>query len=193
MKLKFENITISGGVAVGKNTLRDNLMPYLKPYGWRFKSSGQIVRDYLNEYLTPHASWAPEKLHKEIDNKVQSILKTEKLWVIEAWLAGWLARQFSNCLRVLLICSNKALQVDRVANRDKVTIEQAKQFVKEREEDNLRTFNKIYDAVDIFSPKNYHLVIDTYSTGPLETVGKVLDALGYDHKKIEINKVLPKK
>lgn len=187
MILKYENITISGSVAVGKNTLRDNLMPYLKPYRWRFKSSGQIVRDYLKEYVTPHASWAPEKLHQKIDNKVQKILKTEKNWVIEAWLAGWLAREYKNCLRVLLICSNKALQVDRVANRDRVTIEQAKQFIKQREEDNLTTFKKIYDADDIFSPKNYHLVIDTYSTGPLETVGKVLDALGYDHKKIEIN------
>lgn len=185
MHFPYDNITISGGVAVGKNTLRDNLMTYLTPHGWKYKSSGQIVRDYLKEYVLPNASKAPEALHREIDNKVLEILKNEKKWVIEAWLAGWLARDLKNTLRVLLTCSNKAIQIDRVVNRDKVSIEQAKQFIREREEDNQRTFKDIYHAEDIFSPIHYHLVIDTYSSGPMETVGKVLDALKFNHAKVE--------
>lgn len=179
MNLKFDNITISGGVAVGKGTLLSNLQPYLKNRGWKFKASGQIVRDYTKEYIKPNASLAPDELHKKIDSKVYENLKKDKNWVIEAWLAGWLARKLPKTLRILLICSNKALQVDRVVNRDKVSVNDAKKYIEEREEDNQKTFKRIYNAINIFSPKFYQLVIDTYSSGPLETVGKVLDKLGY--------------
>ena len=46
MNLKFKNITISGGVSTGKNTLLDNLKPHLEPQGWKFTSGGQILRDF---------------------------------------------------------------------------------------------------------------------------------------------------
>ena len=36
---------------------------------------------------------------------------------------------------------------------------------------------------DFFDPKYYHLVIDTYSSGPNETVGIVLDKLGFTNGK----------
>ena len=182
MKLKYDNITISGGVAVGKGTLLNNLKPYLEPYGWKFRASGQIVRDYTKEYIKPNASLAPDELHKKIDSKVLELLKNETKWAIEAWLSGWLARKLTKTLRILLICSDKALQIDRVANRDKISVTDAKKFIEEREEDNIRTFKRIYNAVDIFNSKYYQLVTDTYSLGPLETAGKVLDKMGYQAK-----------
>lgn len=179
MKLKFDNITISGGIAVGKNTLMDNLKSYLEPDGWKFRSSGQIVRDYSKEYVLPLASLAPDELHHKIDDKVRDLLKNEKHWVIEAWLSGYLAKDFDNTLRVLLVCSENSLRVDRVANRDKVSIQQAIEYIKKREEDNEKTFNRIYKFKDYWNPRHYQLVIDTYSSGQMETVGKVLDTLGF--------------
>jgi cytidylate kinase len=122
-----------------------------------------------------------EKIHRLIDERTIKLLK-EGHYVINSWLAGFMARNFEDTLRVLLICSNPALKVDRVVNRDKVTIEEAKRMIKEREEDNLKTWKKIYGDFDFFDPKYYHLVIDTYSSGPLETVGKVLDRLGFKNK-----------
>ncbi|MCS7093356.1 MAG: cytidylate kinase family protein [Patescibacteria group bacterium] len=180
INLNWENITISGGVATGKNTLLKNLRPYLEPLGWKFASGGIILRDYLKEYKHPLASQADEKIHRYIDKRTISLLK-EGHYVIESWLAGFMARNFSNTLRVFLICSNPALKIDRVVNRDKVSIAEAKGMIKEREIDNLKTWRKIYGDYDFFDPKYYHLVIDTYSSGPLETVGKVLDRLGYKH------------
>ena len=41
--------------------------------------------------------------------------------------------------------------------------------------------HEIYGDYNFFDPKYFHLIIDTYSSGPLETVGKVLDKLGYKH------------
>ncbi|MBI4009108.1 cytidylate kinase family protein [Candidatus Roizmanbacteria bacterium] len=179
MKLKYDNITISGGVATGKNTLLNNLKSYLMPYGWKFTSGGQLLRDFAKEYVQPLASLADKKFHNQLDDRTRKLLTKKGRYVIEAWLAGFMARDLKNTLRVLLICSNGALRVDRVVNRDKVSIEKAKKFIKERERINFKEFKKFYGDHDFFNPKYYHLVIDTYSSGPFETTGKVLDKLGY--------------
>jgi cytidylate kinase len=177
-KLKFENITISGGVAVGKNTLHANLKPYLEPLGWNFTSGGQLLRNFTKEYIQPLASLAPDDFHHKLDDRTKSLLE-EGHCVIEAWLAGFMAKDRKDTLRILLTCSNDALRVDRVANRDNISIEKAKDYIKEREEGNIKEWKRIYGDHHFFDPRHYHLVIDTYSSGPHETVGIVLDRLGY--------------
>lgn len=179
--LKYKNITISGGVASGKNTLLNNLKPFLEPLGWKFTSGGQILRDYLKEYINPLAGKAPDDIHHQIDKRTINLLK-QGYFVIESWLAGFMARDRKDTLRVLLFCSNPALKIDRVVNRDKVKVDEAKKIIKEREENNFLTWKKIYGDYNFFDKKYYHLIIDTYSSGPLETVGKVLDALGFINK-----------
>lgn len=180
MKLKFNNITISGGVSVGKNTLLNNLKSYLLPLGWKFTSGGQILRDFTKENVQPLASLVDKNFHQQIEERTKRLLTKEGPYVIEAWLAGFVARNLHNTLRVLLTCSNEALKVDRVVNRDKVTIDEAKKYIKQRETDNFKTWHSIYGEYDFLSPKYYHLIIDTYSSGQLETVGKVLDKIGYN-------------
>lgn len=178
MNLKYKNITISGGVATGKNTLLNNLKSFLEPLGWNFASGGQILRDYLKEYINPKAGQAPVDIHHQIDRRTIGLLNKGH-YVIESWLAGFMARKKKDTLRILLICSNPALKIDRVVNRDRVSIDKAKKIIKEREEDNFKTWKKIYGDYNFFDPQYYHLIIDTFSSGPLETVGRVLDALGY--------------
>jgi len=186
--MNFNNITVSGGVSTGKNTLLNNLKPYLKPLGWKFASGGQLLRDFTKEYVHPLASLADKEFHNRLDDRTKRLLTEQGHYVIEAWLAGFMARNLKDTLRILLTCSNNALKIDRVANRDKITIEQAKKFIKEREEGNFKEWKKIYGDNNFFDKKYYHIVIDTYSSGPLETVGKVLDKLGYNHDKIFTNK-----
>lgn len=164
---------------MGKNTLLNNLKPYLKRLGFKFRSSGQFLRQHTNEFIQPLSSLASDQFHRSVEDKVFELLKKEKGWVIEGWLAGFVARQLKNTLRVLLICSQESLKVDRVVNRDKITVDKAKKFIKEREEDNFKVWQKLYGNYNFFNPKYYNLVIDTYSSGPLETAGKVLDKLGY--------------
>ena len=177
--MKYKNITISGGVAVGKNTLQENLKSYLQPQGFKFTSGGQLLRDFSREYVQPLASLAPDEFHHKLDDRTKKLLGEGK-YVIEAWLAGFMARERDDTLRILLICSHDSVRIDRVVNRDKVTIEKAKAYIKDREETNFREWKRIYGDHDFFDPKYYHLVIDTYSSGPNETVGKVLDKLGYN-------------
>jgi cytidylate kinase len=191
MQFHFDNITISGGVAVGKSTLIDNLKPYLEPYNWKFKSVGDIFRDYVKEHVAPNASLVPDDFDRAMEKEVERKLTEEKHWIIQAWISGFVARKLPHTLRVLLICKDNSLRVDRVANRDKITVEQAKHFIKEREQDNISKYKRLYGDYNFWDPTYYHLVIDTYSSGQLETTGMVLDKLGYDISKIEVEKKLP--
>lgn len=183
MNLNYENITISGGVAVGKNTLKDNLVSHLEPLGWKFTSGGQLNRDFTKENIAPLASNVSEEFNRFIEKRTHDLLTKEKNYVIEAWLAGFVARELKNTLRILLVCGNDALRVDRVANRDKITVAEALEIIKKRENDNLAEWRRIYGDYNFFDPQYYHLVIDTYSSGQMETVGIVLDKLGYRGKK----------
>ncbi|MFA9288509.1 MAG: cytidylate kinase family protein [Weeksellaceae bacterium] len=179
MELKFNNITISGGVAVGKNTLLDNLKLSLQPEGWKFTSGGQLNRDFTKENISPHAANVSEEFNRYIEQRTEDLLTKEGHYVIEAWLAGFVAREFKDTLRILLVCKDDRLRIDRVANRDRITIAEAKEVISKRENENFKEWRRIYGDYDFFSPEYYHLVIDTYSSGPMETVGIVLDKLGY--------------
>ena len=67
MQLNYRNIAISGGIAVGKGTLRENLRPYLEPLGWQFRSGGDILREYTKEHVNPLAKLADDDFHRALD------------------------------------------------------------------------------------------------------------------------------
>lgn len=179
MELKFENITISGGVAVGKSTLENNLKAFLQPLGWKFKSVGDIHREHLKDNVMPEAIKVSDDFDREIEAEVFQLLSTQKHNVVQAWISGFVARELKNTLRILLICKENALRVDRVSNRDNVSIQQAKEFIKKREEGNINKYKRLYGDHNFWDPQYYHLVIDTYAKGRIECVDEVLDALGY--------------
>lgn len=187
MKFNYDNIAISGKIATGTTTLFNNLKIYLQPLGWKFRSSGQIIREITKENLFPAANLAEDKIHRELEKRARNLLKNKKHWVVEGWLAGYIARDLKNVLKVLLICSEDSLRIDRVVNRDNVTVEEAKKLIQEREKANVETWKRLYGTDDFWNPKYFDLVIDTYSSGPLETVGKVLDKLGYSKYFLEKN------
>lgn len=184
---KFTNITISGGIGVGTTTLMKNLQPYLESYGWKFKSTGQFIREYTKENLLPTATLVSDDFDRDIEKKAYETLKNEKNRVIEAWLGGFVARGLPHVLRVLLTCSKEDIRVDRIANRDNISIAQAKENIKKREEENFKKWRRIYGDYNFFDQKFYSVVIDTYESGPLETVGKVLDVLGYKNSHLPIH------
>ncbi len=184
MEFTYDNITISGGIAVGKNTLRDNLLEILTPLGWKFKSAGQIVRDISHEKKMPLASLVSDEFNRDLENEIKSILEKEKHWIVEAWLGGFTARHLEKTLRVLLICSHKELRIDRVANREKVSIEEAKKLINDREKGNFEKYKHLYGDYNFWDPKYYHIVLDTYSMGQRETTEKVLETLGYHRKSV---------
>jgi len=180
---KYRLITISGKIAVGTTTLTKNLILVL---GWKHINFGALQREYdrknnINENRQG-AIARPDDHEKEMEAMGDKILKNEGHIIYEAWLSGFLARDYKDVLRVLLVCTHDDIRVDRVVNRDNITISEAKKWMEQRETENTKKWQKLYGNYDFWNPKYYNLVIDTYQKGPMETVGKVLDKLGFKHK-----------
>lgn len=180
MEYKYSRITISGKIAVGTSTLAKKLEQIL---GWKYINAGAIQRQYDREHnLNENKIGAlsrPDEHEKAIEAMTKKMLQTESNIIYEAWLAGFVAQGISGVLKVLLICSNDAIRVDRIVNRDNLTVDEAKHFIKQREEENIVKWQKLYGKHKFWDPKFYDLVIDTYASGAMETMGKVLDKLGY--------------
>ncbi|MBI5127101.1 cytidylate kinase family protein [Candidatus Roizmanbacteria bacterium] len=180
---KYRLITVSGKVAVGTTTLTKNLVHTL---GWKHINFGALQRQYdrkhgINENRQGAVARSDDH-EKKMEEMGEKMLKIEKNIIYEAWLSGFLARNYKDVLRVLLFCSHEDLKVDRVVNRENISIEEAKHWIKQREEENEKKWKKLYGDYDFWDKKYFNLVIDTYKTGPMETLGKVLDKLGFRHK-----------
>lgn len=175
--LKYRNITISGRAASGATTLSKSLAEKL---GWKLINGGELYREYAQKNGIPleKTTLSADKYHLQLDNFIKDKLQNENQLVIESWLAGFDAREISGVFKVLVTCSDDAVRVDRLVNRDKITIEEAKRHLKTREEENLKKWEKLYQTHDFWSPNLYDLVIDTYANGPTETLNIVLKAIG---------------
>lgn len=175
---KYHNITISGKYATGTTTLAKNLIEALK---WKHVNIGEIQRRYDREHGRNEnlqgALDRPDEHERQMEATTKKMLSTESNLIYEAWLAGFVAKDIPGTLKVLLICSDEAVLIDRVANRDSVSVEDAKKYIKQREGENEVKWKKLYGDHDFWDPKYYDLVIDTYSSGQLETLGRVLDKL----------------
>lgn len=180
---KYRIITVSGKIAVGTTTLSKNLAHVL---GWKHINFGALQREFdrknnINENM--QGALARSDTHeREIEEMGEKMLNTENNLIYEAWLSGFLARNYKDVLKVLLICSHDDIRVDRVANRENITIAEAKKWIKQREVENEEKWKKLYGNFDFWSPEYYNLTIDTYRKGPMETLGKVLDKLAFRHK-----------
>jgi cytidylate kinase len=187
--LKYASIAISGKPGAGRSTLLKNLIPIVAPLGWETFSGGDWSRQFaVNEGKhkadDPTHHFAVD-VSEEIDHKIDLALRDKladpKTHVaVESWIAGWNMRGLKHVLKVLLMCDD-ALRIDRVVNRDNLSVDEAKDHIWSREDSNLSKWSRMYKVpkADFWDPKHYDLVINTYSHGPVETLDLVLQALGY--------------
>jgi len=184
---KYSSIAIAGPPGAGRSTLLKNLRPYLEPLQWEFFSGGEWARQFAIESgkhdakdVTHHkATDYGDDIDFKIDVSLREKLTYNTVHVaVESWIAGWNMRGLKHVLKVLLMCDD-SLRIDRVVNRDTLTVVDAKKHLREREEANMTKWKRMYGVSDFWDPKYYDLVINTYSHGPTETVDLVLQALGY--------------
>ncbi len=187
--LKYSSIAISGRPGAGRSTLLNNLKPIIVPLGWETFSGGDWSRQFSIQ-MGKHdpkdakhhlATDYGEDIDHQIDLALREKLANPKTHVaVESWIAGWNMRGFKHVLKILLMCDD-ALRIDRIVNRDNLSVNEAKKHIRDREEANLTKWSKMYHVPkkDFWDPKHYDLVLNTYSHGPQETLGVVLQALGY--------------
>jgi predicted cytidylate kinase len=175
---KFHNITVSGRAASGATTLSRALANKL---GWTLINPGEIYRQYVKEKGIPleKTTAVSDSYHLEMDSLIKTKLKNEKNLIIESWLSGFDAQGIAGVYKIFVNCSDDAIRLDRIVNRDNMTLDQAKIHLKVREEENLKKWEKIYHTRDIWNTSLYDLWIDTSKNGPLETFNIVLETIGY--------------
>ena len=199
----YNNITISGLPGNGSTTLLQKLKDELEPERWKGFSGGGFMRAYAEEkgLIKPengtvhhYATIYSDDFDREVDYGMRYKLEHEQHWILESWLSGFLAQNLPGTLKILLICSDDAVRIDRIVNRDDVSIEEAKEHILDRTHKNLTKWTRMYskewqdwvvkpgtmpkDApIDFWDPKLYDVVIDTYSNSREETLEKVLKAL----------------
>jgi cytidylate kinase len=169
---------------------------------WQAFSGGEFMRAYAAEQglfddknTLHHSSIVyGDDFDREVDMGMRQKLGTQEKWILESWLSGFMAQGVPAVLKVLLICSDEAVKIDRIVNRDLVTVAVAKEHIHERYNENLAKWSKLYAAqwqewvvdpgtlpasepIDFWRPELYDIVIDTFSVNRGEVLGKVLDAL----------------
>jgi len=187
-QLKYASVAISGPPGAGRSTLLKNLKERIASLEWETFSGGDWARQFAiqngnhdpNDPTHHKATDYGEDIDHQIDLALREKLSNPQTHVaVESWIAGWNMRGLAHVLKVLLMCDD-ALRIDRIVNRDNITVEKAKEHLKDREDANLGKWSKMYGvpATDFWNPKYYDLIINTYSHGPQETVNLVLQALG---------------
>lgn len=199
IKVKYRNITISGLPGAGSTTLGKELA---KRLGWVHHSGGDFMRQYAiaNGYFDPkqsihHAATAyPDDFDRKVDFEMRDNLFHKRGFIYESWLSGFLGQGVPDVLKILVYCSDDSVRVDRIANRDDVSIAEAKKHIFDREENNLQKWIKMYsgewedwvvrpgtvgrdEPVYFWRKELYDLKIDTYRLGKEETLEVALEAL----------------
>lgn len=200
----YKNITISGLPGAGSTTLLSLLKEDedLKFAGFSGFNGGEFMRVYAKEKglfkekggLHHSANDYEDDFDRQVDMGIRSKLQNESGWIIESWLSGFLAQQVPSTLKVLMICSDDAVRIDRIVNRDGVSPADAIAHTTERYEGNFAKWKRMYSSqwrewvvipgtlgvaepIDFWNQKLYDIVIDTYSTNRQETLQIVLDAI----------------
>lgn len=206
--IQYTNITVSGLPGSGSTTLLNALRehPLLKFEGWTGFSGGEFMRAYAAERglldsqgkLHHTAASYSDDFDREVDMGMRDRLQKEKHWILESWLSGFMAQGIETTCKILMVCSNTAVKVDRIVNRDSVSADDALENMNHRYKTNMAKWRRMYekewqewvvaqgkaskeDPIDFWRPNLYDIVIDTYSTNQIESLDIVLHAITRAH------------
>lgn len=185
----IKNITISGRIGSGATTLAHKLSEILN---WEMLDGGKLFRK-INEELGEsiiNTGKRPDHFDLEYEARIEKMLREEKNNIIQSHLAGFDAQDIDKIFKILVVCEDERgndkhdIRIDRLINRDKVSVEEAKYEVFERERQEIEKFRRLYANNDpnwvYWDKKYYDLVINTYSHNQEETLKIALEKIGIE-------------
>lgn len=185
----IKNITISGRIASGTTTLAKGLAKHL---GWHLLEGGELFRKIHEEHLKDSSELKvnerPDKFDLEYEEKIKEMLRSGSHQIIQSHLAGFDAQGIDGVFKILVEVTDEDtgndmqdIRIDRLVNRKKMNIHDAKNEVREREVSNLEKWRRMYangDSDWVYWKKNYYdFVINTFSHDPQESLELVLEEL----------------
>ena len=181
----IKNITVSARIGSGGTTLAKKLSGIL---GWEMLDGGKLFRALTKDH--GYAKNRSDQFDLDYEENIKKILREKSHQIIQSNLAGFDAQNIERVFKILVVCEDERgndktdIRIDRLSNRDKTSIEDAKYEAIERERQNLEKWRKLYASNDqtwvYWDKKYYDLVINTYSHNQEETLKLALQSIGID-------------
>lgn len=152
-------VTIFGFAGTGKSSVAEAIT---KDLVWDFMSSGNLFREIAGERgvtLNEFESMAvtDESIDKEVDLRARHYGETHDNFVFEARLAWYF---IPDSVKIKLACDDDE-RFRRIASRDKISIEEAREQTVHREKSYVPRFKEIYGIEDYSRDGNFDFVLDT--------------------------------
>ena len=181
----IRNITVSGRIASGTTTLASGLS---KALGWKLLEGGELFKKIHKELGTSENEVAsrPDKFDFDYEEKIKKMLKEGKHQIIQSHLSGFDAQNIPGVFKILVVCEDEGedktdIRIDRLVNRKGISIEEAKEEVKLREEGMLKKWRRLYAKGDenwvYWDKKYYDLIVNTFDHNAEESLEITLEAL----------------
>src|SRR6476620_4512525 len=133
----IRNITVSGRIGSGATTLAHGIADH---FGWDLLDGGKILRKVQADLgaTVEQTSKRPDHFDLEYEAKIKAMLSLESHHVIQSHLAGFDAQGIAGVFKIFVVCEDKKgndkidIRIDRLINRDGISLDQAKHEVRER-------------------------------------------------------------
>ena len=186
-QLSYRLVTVSGRIASGSTTLAKKLANALR---WHRMEGGDIFWEAVRSKLglaAKDTGLRPDEEDLAFEAMQKEILEKRDHIVVESKLAGFVAKDLTDVFRILVICVDPAgmdqtnIRIDRLVNREQMTIQDAKEEVLVREKSDVDKWRRLYAKDNpewtFWDEKYYNLVVNTYMHDPDESLQLVLEAL----------------
>ena len=184
----IHNITISGRIGAGATTLAKKLSEVLD---WPLLEGGDLFEKIHKELNISQVDvlQRPDSFDLQFEAQIKKILTENRNQIIQSHLAGFDIQGLAGVYKILVICQDPSgedkadIRIDRLMNRDGISLQEAKHEAVVREKENLEKFRKLYVHNDqswiYWDPKYYDLVVNTYSLNKEEALQFVLEKIGF--------------
>ena len=180
-------IAVSGKIGAGSTTLAKHIARELS---WRHIEGGEIFWEAVRRkhgLSSKDTDLRPDEEDALFDEQLKKILKEERHIVLETKLAGFNAQSIPGVFKILVVCEDRegvdqvGVRIDRLVNRERIGVDEAKAEVIEREINDLAKWRKMYADNDpnwvYFNPEYYDLVINTFSHNQDESFRIVMEKI----------------
>ncbi len=182
-------ITISGRIGAGSTSLAKHIA---KTLFWKHLEGGEIFWEAVRrkmELSSKDTNLRPDEEDVLFDNQLKKILAKDHHIVLETKLAGFFAQGMEGVFKVGVACDSEEgkdqteIRIDRLVNREHISVQEAKLEVLEREKNDLEKWRSLYAKGDpswIYWNKDYFdLIVNTYSHDQDESLEMVLEGVGF--------------